>query len=206
MYPRLIKSGSLKTFEVLGWSCNINTHKSLFCAIQSIVFLGLQSRHRRHDKLGVNVVFDLRWPMAGVSCVWGRVWRGGSVLIGGSGSADRWWLPPSPSSPPRSPGSGRTPAGLQQHRNKRIRSVYSPWFHSVCENNRIRSSVALEVKSENITLMMPWGCHQGYLCLGLESTDFEQKPSLQSGVWCLQNMGISQAGRVWLYPLALWEA
>lgn len=53
--------------------------------------------------------------MEGVSCVWGRVWRGASVPIGGSGSADRWWPPPSPSSQPQSPGSGRTPAGLQQH-------------------------------------------------------------------------------------------
>lgn len=29
------------------------------------------------------------WPMAGVSCGWGHVWRGGSVLRGGSGLTDR---------------------------------------------------------------------------------------------------------------------
>lgn len=32
---------------------------------------------------------DLRWPMASVSCVWGHVWKGWSVPISGSGSADR---------------------------------------------------------------------------------------------------------------------
>lgn len=61
---------------------------------------------------------DLRWPMAGVSCVWGRAWRAGSVLIGGSGWEDRWWPPPSPSWLQRSPGSGQTPAGLQGHKAK----------------------------------------------------------------------------------------
>lgn len=74
---------------------------------------------RQKWDVSVNVVSDSRWPVAGVSCVRVRVWRGASELIGGSGSAGRWWQPPSPSSPPRSPGSGRTPAGLQtQHRHK----------------------------------------------------------------------------------------
>lgn len=36
------------------------------------------------------------------------------------------------------------------------------------------------VKSEKISLMMPWRCHQGYLSIGLETTNF-RKPTLQTG-------------------------
>lgn len=90
---------------------------------------------------------DLHWPMVGVSCGWGRVWRGGSELIGGSGSADRWWPPPSPSSPPRSPGSGRTPAGLQGQQRQTSQSgqvgrgsralMMSLWCHVQISNRSL---------------------------------------------------------------------